>query len=114
MIKKYDLVFIKHILNAINDIQFSIKNLSKKEFIELKDVKDATIRRIEIIGEATKNISDKTKKKYPKIEWKKIIGTRDRLVHSYFNVDLDITWEIIKKDIPILKIQMLKIEENLE
>ena len=113
MTKRKDLVFIEHVLDAINDIQSSIKNLSKKEFIEIKDIKDATIRRIEIIGEAVKNISEKTKKKYPKVEWKKIAGTRDRLIHSYFNVDLDITWEIIKKDLPELKNHILKIRENL-
>ena len=114
MTKRKDLVFIKHVLDAINDIQSSIKNLSKNEFIESKDIKDATIRRIEIIGEAVKNISKKTKKKYPKIEWKKIIGTRDRLIHAYFNVDLDITWEIIKKDIPELKDKILEIKKDLE
>lgn len=114
MTKREDLVFIKHILDAINDIQSSIKNLSKNEFIGSKDIKDATIRRIEIIGEAVKHISKKTKKKYPKIEWKKIIGTRDRLIHAYFNVDLDITWEIIKKDIPKLKDKILEIKKDLE
>jgi len=75
MSKKEDLVFIAHILDSINDIESSIKNLSKKKFIESKDLKDATIRRIEIIGEAVKNISENTKKEYPKIEWKRIVGT---------------------------------------
>lgn len=114
MTKRKDLVFIKHVLDAINDIQSSIKNLSKKEFTESKDIKDATIRRIEIIGEAAKNISKKLKNKHKEIEWKKIIGTRDRLIHAYFNVDLDITWEIIKKDIPELKDKILEIKKDLE
>ncbi len=114
MTKRKDLVFIEHVLDAINDIQSSIKNLSKKEFTEIKDIKDANIRRIEIIGEAVKNISEKTKKKYLKIEWKKIAGTRDRLIHSYFNVNLDILWEIIKKDLPTLKKQIQKIKEDLK
>ena len=114
MTKREDLVFIKHVLDAINDIQFSIKNLSKKEFTENKDVKDDTIRRIEIIGEASKNISKKLKNKHKEIVWKKIIGTRDRLIHAYFNVDLDILWEIIKKDLPELKDKILEIEKDLE
>ena len=114
MTNRKDLVFIEHVLDAIKDIESSIKNLSEKEFKEIKDVKDATIRRIEIIGEAIKNISEKTKKEYPKIEWKKIIGTRDRLIHAYFNVDLDITWDIIKKDIPDLKIKIEKIKKELK
>jgi len=114
MSEREDLVFIKHVLDAINDIKFSIKNLSKKQFIEGKDVRDATIRRIEIIGEAVKNVSEKTKERYSKIEWRKIIGTRDRLIHAYFNVDLDITWDIIKNDIPILENQILKVRGDLE
>ena len=83
------------------------------EFVENKDLRDAAIRRIEMIGEAAKNISLATKKKYPKVEWKKIIGTRDRLIHAYFSVNLDIMWDIIKKDIPNLKKQIIKIKEDL-
>jgi uncharacterized protein with HEPN domain len=114
MSKRDDLVFIKHILDAINDIEESINGLSKQEFIDDKDIKDATIRRIEIIGEAVKNISPNTKNKYPGIEWKQIAGTRDKMIHHYFSVDLDITWGIIKKDIPELRNQILKIEKDLE
>lgn len=113
MTKKSDLIFVEHILGSINDIGDSIKNLSKNDFIESRDLKDATIRRIEIIGEAVKNISENTKKKYTKIEWKKIVGTRDRLVHHYFGVDLDVVWQIVKHDIPDLKIKVLKIKRDL-
>lgn len=114
MSKRNDLVFIEHILDSIKDIEESICNLSKGKFIKSKDLKDATIRRIEIIGEATKNISENTKKRYPKIEWKKIVGTRDKLIHAYFSVDLDITWEIIKIGLPELKKQILKIRNDLK
>lgn len=107
----HDLPYIKHILDAINDIEFSVKNLSKEEFKKSKDIKDATVRRIEIIGEAVKNISKGMRNKYPNIEWKKIAGTRDIMIHAYFNVDLDITWDIVKKDLPDLK---KKIEIILE
>lgn len=114
MTKREDLVFIKHVLDAINDIKSSIKGSSKENFIRSKDLKDATIRRIEIIGEAVKNISESTKKKYHKVEWKKIIGTRDRLIHAYFSVDLDIIWDIIKNDLPVLERQLLKIKKYLD
>jgi len=113
MTKRIDSVFIAHILDSIEDIEESASDLSKEGFIGSKDLKDATIRRIEIIGEAVKNISDSTKKKYPKIEWKKIAGTRDRLIHAYFSVDLDIMWDIIKHGLPELKEQVLKIKEDL-
>jgi len=113
MSKRSDLIFVEHILDSIKDIEDSIRNLSKGKFVESKDLKDATIRRIEIIGEAAKNITEGTKKKYPEVEWKKIVGTRDRLIHAYFSVDLDITWDIIKHGIPILKKQVAEIKKEL-
>ena len=72
-------------------------------------MKDATIRRIEIIGEAVKNISPELKKKYPEIEWKRIAGARDVMIHAYFNVDFDVVWNIINQDIPVLKTNLTKI-----
>ena len=114
MSKHEDTPYLKHILDAINDIQESTKNLSKKEFEISKDPKDATIRRIEIIGEAIKNISKELKEKYPAILWKKIAGARDRMIHAYFSIDLDILWDIAKKDLPILKKQIQKIQQDLE
>ncbi len=106
--------YLKHILDSINDIEDSIKGFSLEEFKRNKDVKDACIRRIEIIGEAAKNISKEFKEKYPKIEWAKIAGTRDVMIHAYFNVDLDIVWEIIDNDIPKLKKEISKILKDLK
>lgn len=108
-----DLPYINHIIDAINDIQESTKNLSKTQFRKNKDVRDATLRRLEIIGEASKNISDNTKKIHPDIEWKKIAGTRDILIHHYFGVDTNTVWDVVKKDIPILKKAVLKIRDEL-
>src|SRR3989344_6812205 len=113
MSERNDIVFIHHILNAINNIKISTKGLSKEEFQNNNDIKDACIRRLEIIGEAVKNISQELKNKYPLINWKKIAGTRDRVIHSYFSVNLDIVWDIIKKDLPDLKEKMLKIRTEL-
>jgi uncharacterized protein with HEPN domain len=109
-----DLVYIKHIIEAIKDIEISIKELSLEDFANSKDSRDACIRRLEIIGEAVKNISQETKNKYPKIEWKQIAGTRDRIIHAYFDVDLDIVWDILTKNLPVLKKEMLIIEKNLK
>ena len=109
--RKDPLIFIKHILNAITDIEESTKNLSKKEFEENKDVKDATVRRIEIIGEAVKNLPDSFRNKYSEVPWKEIVGTRDKMIHHYFGVDLNIVWDIVKKDLPDLK---KKVKEILE
>mgnify|MGYP001559789558 CR=1 FL=1 len=107
-----DVPYLKHILDSINDIEESVKNLSKKEFSNDKDKKEANIRRIEVIGEAVKNISIDFKNKYSNIPWKDIAGMRDKLIHHYFGVNVDNVWKVIKEDIPILKKEILKILEK--
>jgi len=77
-----------------------------------KNLRDATVRRLEIIGEEVKNIPDYFRKKYIDIEWKKIAGTKDIMIHAYFNVDLDIVWKIVKDDLPLLKRQIEQILEK--
>jgi uncharacterized protein with HEPN domain len=104
-----DRIYLGHILEKIEDIENSTSGVSEKEFEGNRDLVDANIRRIEIIGEAAKNISIKAKKEHPEIEWKQIAGTRDVLVHAYFSVDLDLVWSIIRKDLKILKKQIEKI-----
>ncbi|MEK6895338.1 MAG: DUF86 domain-containing protein [Nanoarchaeota archaeon] len=113
MTKHEDLPYLNHILESISDIEESVKGFTKDQFIKNKDVKEANIRRIELIGEAAKNISNTIKRKYNQIQWTKIIGTRDKVIHHYFGVNLDIIWEIIKKDLPDLKDKILKIKEEL-
>ena len=110
--KKEPLIFIKHILQNIEDIETFSKGLSKDNLE--KDIlrQKAIIRSLEIIGEAVRNLPDSFKKKHPETPWKDIIGTRDKMIHHYFGVDLDIVWEIIKEEIPKLKKQIKKIKEN--
>jgi len=105
-------LFLEDILDSINLIEKSTKNMSKKEFEENKDIQDATIRRIEIIGEAVKNITLNFKSKYPEVEWKKIAGTRDIFIHAYFKIDLEKIWEVVKKDLFFLKKEIRKILEK--
>lgn len=113
MTKHKDLPYIQHILDAIEDIEESVRNFSEEQFGKNKDVKDSNIRRLEILGEAVKNISDSLKKKYPKIPWKEIAGTRDKMIHQYFGVDLEIVWNIITKEIPKLKKEIKQIKKEL-
>ena len=67
---------------------------------------DGIIRQVEIVGEATKNLSPKIRNKYPEVLWKDIAGMRDKLIHNYFGVDLGAVWDTAKKDIPRLKHQI--------
>ncbi|HIH32617.1 MAG TPA: DUF86 domain-containing protein [Candidatus Diapherotrites archaeon] len=107
-------LYISEILEQIELIQASVKGRQKTDFGKDLNLRDATIRRIEVIGEAAKSISEKTKAKHPKVSWKEISGTRDVLIHAYFGVDLNILWNIIKADLPLLKQQMKKIKEEQE
>lgn len=98
-----DLTYLNHILDCINDIEDFCKNYTEVEFIKSKITFNACIRMLEVIGEATKKISNETKNKFPEIEWKKIAGLRDVLIHNYEGVDLKSLWGIIQINIPELK-----------
>ena len=108
-----DIPYLKHILDTIAEIESSTSNISKEDFKKNIDKRDANIRRVEIIGEAVKNISEKTKKRYIILEWKKIAVARDVLIHQYWGIDLNLIWGIIKDDIPKLKKKIEKIEREL-
>ena len=111
---KNDSVFIEHILDSINAIENFSMNLNREELTSNRLKQSAIIREIEIIGEAVKNISESLKNKHPEIEWKEIVGTRDKMIHHYFGVDLNIVWDIIKINLPDLKEKILKIKEDLK
>ena len=113
MTQKDTVIFIEHILESIRDIESFSLDVSKEELSKNREKLNAIVRSIEIIGEAAKNIPSSLKKEYPKVAWKEIVGARDVLIHHYFGIDLDILWEIIKKDIPLLKKQILEIKEKL-
>ncbi len=107
--KKEPLIFIQHILENINNIENFSEGLSENEFIGDKLRQNAIIKSIETIGEAVKNIPDSLKKKYVDVPWKEIVGTRDKMIHHYFGIDLEVVWDIVKKDIPKLKKQIEKV-----
>ena len=106
---KNDFIFVGHILESIENIESFTHKVSKQLFIENIEKQSAIVRQIEIIGEAAKNISPSFREEHKDIEWKKIAGFRDVVIHKYFDVNLDIVWEIIKGDIPILKEKIKKI-----
>ena len=97
-------LFLEDIIENIELIEKSAK--SKNKLLKDKDIRDATVRRLEVIGEAAKNIPEDFREKYPEVKWKGMTGTRDLIIHAYFNVQLDVVWDIIKKDLPILKKQV--------
>jgi len=111
--KKDTKIFLEHILESINLIEEYMQDKTKTEFLETKQLQDAVIRRIEIIGEAVKNIPDDIKEKYKDIPWRNIMGMRDILIHQYFGVDLELTWEVINNNIPELKKKISSVKKKL-
>lgn len=98
-----DIVRLKHILDAIKDINRFIKNTDYQKFESDKMLQSACIHQLEIIGEAANHFSDEFFKRYKEIEWVEIIGLRNMLIHEYFGIDLRIVWQVIQNDLPKLK-----------
>ncbi len=102
-------VFLQHILESIARIEEFTEGMSKEDFVASVKTQDAVIRRLEIIGEASKNLPNSFREKHPEIEWGDMIRTRDKLSHGYFGVDLKLAWDILKNDLPALKEKIGKI-----
>jgi len=102
-------VYLKHIIDAINHIKDFIKNLDFNGFLNSHLYQSAVVRELEVIGEATKNLTEDFCKKYPNISWKDIAGMRDKLIHGYMGVNLEDVWKTAKEDIIDLENQITKI-----
>jgi len=109
-----DLVYLGHIDEFCEDLKtylYEIKDF--EEFKKSKLYQDAIVRKLEIIGEASKNISDELKKQYPEIPWRELKALRNVIVHEYFGINYSIIWEVLTKRIPILHEQIKKIIKDL-
>ncbi len=105
-------LFLTDILECIEKIEGYLSGSSYENFIQDEKTKDAVVRNLEILGEAANQIPVEIQRKYHEIPWPQIVSLRNRLIHGYFVVDYDIVWDIVCKELPILKPKIEKILED--
>jgi len=106
--------YIEDIIGATDKAMDFVKNISYEKFTRDDKTVFAVVRALEIIGEAVKNIPDDIRKNYPEIPWKDMAGMRNKVIHEYFGVKLNIVWRAVKEEIPPLKPIFEKILRDLE
>jgi uncharacterized protein with HEPN domain len=108
-----DLILLEHISVCIQKILEYTALFDEEMYLKNSLVQDGVVRNLEIIGEATKKLSDDVRVANPTIEWKKMDGMRDKLIHDYVGVDNWAVWSVVKNIIPQLKIDIINIQNNL-
>ncbi|PSQ85934.1 MAG: hypothetical protein BRD42_06955 [Bacteroidetes bacterium QS_3_64_15] len=98
---KDDASYLRHIRGAIHQIQCHVQG-GEAKFMADEMVQDAVIRQLSIIGEAVGQLSDELSEESPSVPWTDIYGTRNKLVHDYFGVDLQAVWDTVQQDLPSL------------
>jgi uncharacterized protein with HEPN domain len=106
--------YIHHILDEIDYILTQIADMDYESFVRNPTVKRAFVRSLEIIGEASKKMSEDVRAIQPDIEWRKVTGMRDRLIHGYFGVDYTIVWDVATTKLPDLRSKFQTLLETIE
>ena len=106
--------YFNDILTSVDDVEAFTEEMDFEDFITDKKTTNAVIRSLEIIGEAVKKIPDNIKDSHPELPWKYMAGMRDKLIHGYHGVDLEIVWMVVKEELPPLKPMIQKILDEIE
>ena len=106
--------YIQDILDGIREAREFTKEMGFEDFTKDKKTINAVVRSLEVIGEATKNIPDTIREKYPLIPWKRMAGMRDKLIHEYWGTDLEIVWEAINNELPLIDPLIQKVLDDME
>ena len=104
-----DKVYVRHILDAAREAVGFADGRSRADLDIDRQLNLSLVRLLEVIGEASRGISREFREAHPEVAWKKMIGMRDRLIHGYFDINLDVVWQSVTEDLPPLIAQMEKI-----
>lgn len=105
---------MKHILDAVVRTRSYVEDLDHEGFLKNHLVQAAVMRELEVIGEASKHISEPTKKKAERIPWRQVAGMRDKLIHDYMGVDLEAVWDTVTIDLPDLERELKPLLDELD
>jgi uncharacterized protein with HEPN domain len=108
--------YLQDILDSVDKIieYLSATDYNRDSFQKDTEKQDAVIRRLEIIGEASKRLEDQFKNEYPDIPWKKMSGMRDILIHEYDRIDLDLVWKVSVEELPSIRKSIRSVLESIE
>ena len=109
--QKNDAIRLRHMLDAAREAEFFVQNKTRKNLDNDRKLVLALVKSIEIVGEAAANVTNKCREDLPQIPWPNIIGMRNRLIHAYFDINLDILWKTVIEDLPPLIADLEKIVE---
>lgn len=101
--KKDPLVYVEHILDSIKAIEEYVRGSDKQKFLKQPLLQDGVVRRLEIIGEAARYLSDALMKQTNQVEWRAVKAMRNFFIHEYFHVDLNLVWKVVSEDLPVMK-----------
>lgn len=99
---KNDEVYLRHILDAIGRIEDYTSGIDQASFSGSTLLQDAVYRQLEIIGEASRRVSDELKERHDDIPWRSMIGLRNRIAHEYIDLDIEVIWDVVRNDLPML------------
>jgi uncharacterized protein with HEPN domain len=99
-------VYLEDILEAAAHVRLYTQSLTQQQLAADRKTLDAVVRNLEVIGEAVKNVPQDVRAQRPAVQWKKIAGLRDILIHQYFGIDLDIVWDVVRNKLPALETEV--------
>jgi uncharacterized protein with HEPN domain len=109
-----DSVYLRHIVDAILQIEQYLLGMSIDVYTDNRMLQDAVVRQLEIVGEASGNLSKEFCNQHPEVPWGQIVAMRNRIAHDYINVDMEIVWDVVQQDLPPLKSRIAAILKPTE